>query len=135
MAADEQTTWGQVCSNVGFSDNLYRTCRQKVENFRPAGFDAYEDEDEDEEDDEPFGKKIARSALPVPPPPPADWKDDSSFFEDVFGEDATKYMIVGGAAVAAGLVWWFFFRGQQVAVTETPQTVSNVTQLPGTKAA
>ncbi len=125
MAADEQTTWGEICSNVGFSDNLYRKCRQKVPGFQGAGF-ARLDDDEDDYEDEPFSKRLAKSALPVPEVPPEGWEDvETSMLEDIFGEDATKYMLAGGIAVAASLVWWFFLRNTQTAVvTETPKTPS-----------
>lgn len=108
MSAEEKTTWGEVCSKVGFSDNLYRTCRGKVPGFEPAGGFSGPRFDDSSEVEEDFGKKLRRSALPVPPPPPADWKyEPEGLMESLMYGSATKYILYGSLAAA---FFWFFVR-------------------------
>lgn len=113
--AKEKTTWGEVCKQVGFADNLYRTCRGKLGNgFSPAapfGETFASDGDEGGELDEDFDKQLKKSALPVPPPPADDWKHEPEGFLDglLHGESAGKWFMWGGAAVVAFLLWRRFF--------------------------
>jgi len=97
MAADEQTTWGDVCKKVGFSDNLYQTCRDKVPGYAGAPNNAFDDVGDDE-DGVDFNKALAKSAKPVPPPPAADWKHEpEGFFEAL---QSNKMLMYGGGAAA-----------------------------------
>lgn len=120
MAADERTTWGEVCERVNFRDGLYSVCRKKVPGFTGLGaFDAVPDV----EDEPEFSTQLARSALPVPPPPPDDWEEEpEGILENILNGDTGRYLLYGGAAAAVVLVWWFYLRTkpQQIAVTETP---------------
>ena len=119
MAAEDPTTWGEVCKNVGFSDNLYRTCRKNVPEFNGfAGGGAPPQEPPGPD----FGVQLAGSALPVPPPPPADWQPeagDSGFMEGMFG-DLTPEKIAMYGGVAA-LIWWFFMRNKNEAPAATTE--------------
>ena len=103
MASEDSTTWGEVCKNVGFGENLYRSCREKVPSYN-GGLSTY-----DQVPDEPtadFGKQLAASALSIPEPPPADWKAPP---EDTFlgPFNMQQILLYGGLAAA---VYWFFMR-------------------------
>lgn len=103
----EKTTWGEVCSQVGFSDNLYRICRDKLgATFRPATpFGAF-GEFEEEPQDEDFDKQLKSSAQPVPPPPPEDWEPEpEGLMEQLLDGDLTgKLLLYGGGAIALWLL-------------------------------
>lgn len=107
MSAEDKTTWGEVCSNVGMSDNLYRTCRDKIgRDFKPAnplGLGLYDD---GEEDDFDIDKALKKKALPVPKAPPKDWEPEP---EGVLGflqtaSLASKVAIFGGLAVVGAVI-------------------------------
>lgn len=88
MAAEDTITWGEVCKQVGFADNLYRTCREKV-----PGFDGFQEmEDEDDFD---FDAEIKDHLQPIPEPPPADWKAPDE-------PDYGKWLMYGVGALFAG---------------------------------
>jgi hypothetical protein len=63
---DEKTTWPEVCKQVGFRDNLYRTCREKIDGFTGFQNGAFDAVDAPEED---FETQVLKSALKVPKPP------------------------------------------------------------------
>jgi hypothetical protein len=104
----EKTTWGEVCSQVGFSDNLYRTCRDKLgASFTPAapfGFNGMEDGEEPFGED--FDKQLRSSAQPVPPPPPEGWEPEpEGFMEQILNGDMNgKLLLYGGGAIALWLL-------------------------------
>lgn len=105
----EKTTWGAVCKQVGMSDNLYRTCRDKLGNeFQPnSPFGDYDYEGDDDEPEEDFDTQLKKSALAVPPPPPEDWKHEPEGLMEqlMYGDLPKKLMIYGGGA----LVLWFLY--------------------------
>lgn len=106
----EKTTWGSVCSQVGFADNLYKTCRDKLGNdFTPmsAFGDVGGAYDEDFDPDFDFSKELRKTALPVPKAPPKDWKPEpEGFMEQLMSGDLTnKIMLYGGGAI----VLWFLY--------------------------
>lgn len=111
--AKEKTTWGVVCQQVGFADNLYRVCREKLGNeFTPSSpfGDMGGMYDEDFEDADPnfdFDKALKETALPIPKKPPADWKPEpEGLMEQLMdGSLSKKIMIYGGGAVALWLLW------------------------------
>lgn len=106
--AKEKTTWGEVCSQVGFADNLYRTCRDKLKDgFQPHNmFGDMGDYDEEFEDYD-VDKELKKSALPIPKAPPADWKPEpEGFLEQLVSGDLTKKIaIYGGGALLAWYLW------------------------------
>ena len=108
MSAEEKTTWGEVCSNVGMSDNLYRTCRDKLgRDFKPA--DPLGLYDEFEEDAEDFDKALRKKALPIPKPPKASKKKEpeaeAGFFDKLLhGDLGGKIAIWGGAAILGAVL-------------------------------
>lgn len=110
MAAEEKTTWTEVCSKVGFSDGLYKTCREKVEGY--TGLDGAIYDEEPVEDDGPdFTRMLMKQARPVPPPPPEDWEPEpEGFFDELMHGTTGKYVLAGGAAALAA--WWFWIRTQ-----------------------
>ena len=102
MAAEEQTTWGEVCSKVGFSDNLYQTCRDKVPGYTGTPNSAFDSVEDVEEED--FGKALRKSAKPVPAPPAADWQPEpEGFFEAL---KSNKMLMYGGIGGIAALAFW-----------------------------
>ncbi len=114
---EEKVTWPEVCGNVGFSDGLYRTCREKVNGFNGFQGGAYDDYG-DEEEDVDFSEKISAGAQKIPSPPPADWQPEQGLFGALMGGTTGRLLMYGGGAA---LLWWFLVKPkQQVAVTETP---------------
>jgi hypothetical protein len=105
----EKTTWGAVCKQVGMSDNLYRTCRDKLGNeFQPnSPFGDYDYEGDDDEPEEDFEKQLKKSALPVPAPPPEDWKHEPEGLMEqlMYGDLPKKMMIYGGGALVLWFLW------------------------------
>lgn len=130
MAADETTTWGEVCKRVGLRDNLYRTCRDKVPDF--SGFQSpYDAVPGQPTGDEDFDSQLARRAQPIPPPPPAGWEPEPEFLGGVLGDINLEMILVYGGLAAA--VWWFFFRKEGAA--PAPQQQPAQTPVTATKAA
>lgn len=110
--AKEKVTWGEVCKQVGFADNLYRTCRGRLgDGFSPASpfGGAFSESDEGEgEVGEDFDKQLKKSALPVPPPPPDDWKHEpeGGFLDEfLYGDGVGKWVALGGVAAVAFVLW------------------------------
>lgn len=109
MSAEEKTTWGEVCTQVGMSDNLYRTCRDKLgRDFKPAdplGLYDYDDADEFEED---FDKQLRKKALPIPKPPKASKKKEPEaeglMGRILHGDLGGKIAIWGGAAILGAVL-------------------------------
>jgi len=95
MAADETTTWGEVCKKVGFSDNLYRTCREKVSGFDGLGLGGLDEMDPD--DDYDFDAEIKGHLQPIPEPPGSDWTPPPE-------ADPAKWIMYGMAALFAGAI-------------------------------
>ncbi len=120
-SAREKTTWGEVCSQVGFADNLYRTCRGKLgKEFSPANTfgSPY---DEVPEEDEDFDRQIKKSALPVPPPPPEDWQYEPEGLAEQFmyGDLPGKILLYGGGAFVLYLLLSRFFSKPETASPKT----------------
>jgi hypothetical protein len=133
MAAEDSTTWGEVCKNVGFRDNLYRVCRDKVPDFTGTAGLAVRSA----EDDRDFDKQLSKRALPIPEPPGADWEpeDDGNFFSEMFEDfTAEKLVIYGGLAAA---IWWFFLREDPAKAAQLPagSATSTTTQNARARAA
>jgi hypothetical protein len=123
MSADEKVSWGEVCKKVGFSDNLYRVCKDKVgaefNGGAPLALSNGES-DEDGESNEDFGKRLRKSAKPIPPPPPEDWEQEpEGLMEQVMYGDLGKYLIYSGIAA---LVFWLILRSKMTegAATTAP---------------
>jgi hypothetical protein len=132
--AKEKTTWGEVCHQVGFADNLYRTCRDKLGNgFQPAtpfGADlggAYDDDDGLNDAD--LGKAVRQNALPPPPPPPEDWEPEAEGFMEqlMSGELTTKLMLYGGGAL---LVWFLYDKYMSAPKTASAPAGTGALKLP-----
>jgi hypothetical protein len=130
MAAEDPTTWGEVCKNVGFRDNLYRTCREKVPEFvTGASLMRAPGDDEGAED---FDKRLFKKALPIPAPPSADWAEEEeedgflSFLEEFSIE---KIVVYGGLAAA---IWWFFLRNPQSAAAQPATSAAPAAAQPAT---
>lgn len=122
--AKERTTWGDVCRQVGFADNLYRTCRDKLgSDFSPSSpfgddMGAYDDDFGDGGDEDfDIDKAVRKSALAVPEAPPADWKYKPEGFIDhlMYGDLPTKIMIYGGGALALWFLYDKFVSGKKAA--------------------
>ncbi len=130
MAAEDPTTWGEVCRKVGFSDNLHRDCRKHVPDH-PLGGMPNSSFDEGVADYGPdstgFDKDLAGSALAVPPPPPADWEPEpEGFFEEL----PIKQILMYGSAAA--LIWLLVLKMRKDQSPETaaaPSLPENVTSL------
>ena len=131
MGAEEKITWGEVCQKVGFTDNLYRTCRTKLgSEFVPAtpfggppmlsSGDGDAGGDDDADDDVDFNKKLKKSALPVPPPPPDDWEYEPQGLMDhlMYGDIPGKIIVYTGGALVLWLLWSRFTAAP--AVEKTP---------------
>ena len=118
MAADDSTTWGEVCDKVGFSDNLYSVCRKKVPGFS-GGIRSLDSVPEDDGEDwgpdsRNFGNQLADSALAIPDAPGDDWKGDG-FFASL---PIKQILMYGGVAA---LLWFF------VSKARAPQEVIGTT--------
>lgn len=106
-AAEDSTSWSEVCRKVGFSDNLYRDCRKNVPDYPLGGagapnsaFDSIPEVEDFGPDSSGFDKQLAGSALAAPPPPAADWKPEpEGFFEEL---NLQKVLMYGGVAA---LIW------------------------------
>lgn len=105
--AAEKTTWAEVCKEVGFGENLYRTCRTKLgSDFKPADPLG----DYDFEEDEDFDKQLRKTALPVPKPPASkkSKKTEPGFLDQLmtgnFDGLGGKIALWGGAAVVSAIV-------------------------------
>lgn len=109
MAADDSTSWGEVCNKVGFADNLYADCRKNVPGFSGSGnraLDVVPDDDGDwGPDSKGFSGQLADSALAIPDAPGADWKSDS-----FFGSLPIKQILMYGGVAA--LFWFFVIKAQ-----------------------
>lgn len=108
--AKEKTTWGAVCQQVGFADNLYKTCRDKLGNdFTPSSpfGDLGSAYDEDFDPDFDFDKELGKTAKPVPKAPPKDWEPEpEGFLEQLMTGDLTnKIMLYGGGAFVLWFLW------------------------------
>lgn len=106
----EKTTWGAVCQQVGFADNLYKTCRDKLgRDFSPSSpfGDLGSAYDEDFDPDFDFDKELGKTALPVPKAPPKDWEaEPEGFMEQLMSGDLTnKIMLYGGGALVLYFLW------------------------------
>lgn len=115
MAADDSTTWGEVCNKVGFSDNLYGACRKKVPGFSGGNraLDEVPDDDEDwGPDSRGFNKQLADSSLAIPDAPGDDWKGDG-FFSSL---PIKQILMYGGVAA---LVWFFVMKPKEQEVIGT----------------
>lgn len=106
----EKTTWGSVCQQVGFADNLYKTCRDKLgRDFQPSSpfgdmNSAYDEEFEDVD----FDKQLRKTALPIPKAPAKDWKPDESeglMAQLMDGSLSKKIMLYGGGALLLWYLW------------------------------
>lgn len=107
-----KVSWGTVCQEVGFRDNLYRTCREKIPNFTGLGLSRYDHEEEDLGED--FGKLLRQSAKDIPPPPPEDWKfEPEGLAEQLLYGNKVKFAIYGSLAA---LVYWFFLKDKLAAL-------------------
>ncbi len=111
MAADDSTTWGAVCSKVGFSDNLYRDCRRNVPGFNGGGManSAFDDVPDDDygPDSRDFKSQLADSALAIPDAPSADWKaEPEGFFESL---PIRQVLMYGGIAA---VVWFLLMKAK-----------------------
>ena len=114
--AREKVSWGEVCGQVGFADNLYATCRKKLGNaFVPAS--PFGDVDDAGELEEDFSRQIRRTAQPIPPPPPEDWEYQPKGFLDelMYGKTSGKILLFGGGAVVVWLLAQKFFRAETTA--------------------
>lgn len=118
MAAEEPTTWGEVCKKVGFRDNLYRVCRDKVPEFNGFAAGAFDDRGS-EHGDPDFSSQLAKSALPIPPAPPKDWEPEPEGFLGGMFEDLTAEKVVMYGGLAA-LLWYFFLRKDPSVAASTP---------------
>ena len=121
--AKEKTTWGEVCRQVGFADNLYRPCREKLgSSFTPAGGDMGAYDEDFEEDDIDIDRAVRKSALAVPPEPPKDWKyEPQGILEQfMYGDLTTKIMLYGGGALALWFAYDKFFGKKASSAPSTP---------------
>lgn len=107
--AKEKTTWGTVCQQVGFADNLYKTCRDKLGNdFQPySPFGDIGELGDPEFEDIDIDKELRGQALAIPKPPPKDWKPEpEGLLEQIMdGSLMNKIMLYGGGAIAL----WFLY--------------------------
>lgn len=129
----DETTWGEVCRKVGFSDNLYKDCRKNVPGFMGGGmsnrsFDEVPEDDDYGPDSKGFAKQLRDSALEIPPPPSSDWKDEDGGFFSMF--PIQKILMYGGVA---GLLWFFVMKNRPQEVIGTTGTAPQ--KLPSSKAA
>jgi hypothetical protein len=126
MAAEEPTTWGEVCKNVSYRDGLYRTCKDKIPEFNGFAAGAFDDRGPEPEQGPDFGSQLARSAQPIPAPPPQDWEPEpENFLGEMFGDlTAEKVVMYGGIAA---LIWYFFFRKEQAPAAAAPAADKDVT--------
>lgn len=102
--AKEKTTWGAVCQQVGFADNLYKVCRDRLGNdFTPSSpfGDLGSAYDEDFDPDYDFDKALRSSILPPPKAPPKNWKPEPEGLMEQFmsGDLTNKIMLYGGGAI------------------------------------
>jgi hypothetical protein len=134
MAAEDSTTWGEVCDKVGFADNLYSDCRKRVSGYTGGNRSLDEVPDDDEDwgpDSKNFGRQLADSALAIPDAPGDDWKDDAGFFESM---PIKQILMYGGVAA---LIWFFMAkaRAPQEVVTTTGASGAVPEKLTSPKAA
>ncbi len=130
MAGEDPTTWGEVCKNVGFGENLYRTCREKVPEYKGFAGGAFDDRGPQEPQGD-FSTQLTQSALAIPAPPPEGWEAEPEGFFDAMFETLTPERVVMYGGIAA-LIWYFFLRQQPGAEAASPPVDKGVTS---TKAA
>jgi hypothetical protein len=127
MPAEEKVTWGEVCKQVGFKDNLYRTCREKVTDWKPTGF-ANGAFDEVPEPD--FTRRLSKTAVAIPKPPGPGDEDDEDEDEDeedeeddegmFFGLPVQKLLVYGGVAAVA----YFLLMRKNATPATAPKTAT-----------
>lgn len=127
--AREKTTWGDVCRQVGFADNLYRTCRDKLGNdFSPHSpfgdiGSAYDMDFEDVDID----RQLRGQALAIPPPPDEDGSEELGFFEQLMdGSITNKVMVYGGGALVLWYLYDKFLRDKPVSAPAQKPALSAV---------
>lgn len=135
----EKTSWGAVCQQVGFADNLYKTCRDKLgRDFQPSSpfgdmGSAYDEEFEDID----FDKQLRKAALPIPKAPSKNWKPEEpeGLMEQLMdGSLSKKIMLYGGGALVLWYLWDKLGKKEASAPTAAgTSALANALHLPTTQ--